>query len=181
MQEYLPKPSNAYNQNLYACLTETALGPMITIADDSALYLMEFTARKNLLPEINRLQKSARANIIEGRTQITDQIEAEIEGYFAGSLTAFKTPYKLFGTDFQKSVWKALRTIPHGETWSYAQLAENLGNPKAFRAVAKANATNQLAVLIPCHRVINKDGGLGGYAGGLNRKEELLKLEKKAA
>jgi AraC family transcriptional regulator of adaptative response/methylated-DNA-[protein]-cysteine methyltransferase len=181
MQEYLPAPSKAYSQNLCASLTETSMGTMMTIADDDTLYLMEFIERKNLIPEIKRLQQSVRANIIEGRTKISDQIESEISAYFKGTLTAFKTPYKLFGTDFQKSVWNALRTIPHGETWSYAQLAENLGNPKAFRAVAKANSTNQLAVLIPCHRVINKDGGLGGYAGGLNRKEELLKLEKKAA
>ena len=153
---------------------------MITIADDSALYLMEFVERKNLVPEIKALQKSAHANIAEGRTKITAQIEAEIEAYFKGELTSFKTPYKLFGTSFQKSVWNALCTIPHGQTWSYAQLATSLGNPKAFRAVARANATNQLAVLIPCHRVINKDGGLGGYAGGLQRKQSLLHLEKAA-
>jgi AraC family transcriptional regulator of adaptative response/methylated-DNA-[protein]-cysteine methyltransferase len=181
MQEYLPEPSSVYSEELYASLIDTPLGRMITIASDDALYLMEFVERKNLYREIKVLQKNACANMVEGRTKITDQIEGEIKAYFAGTLTAFKTPYELFGTDFQKSVWNALRTIPHGQTWSYAQLAENLGNPKAFRAVAKANSTNQLAVLVPCHRVINKDGGLGGYAGGLERKEELLQLEKKAA
>jgi AraC family transcriptional regulator of adaptative response/methylated-DNA-[protein]-cysteine methyltransferase len=105
MQEYLPEPSSVYSEELYASLIDTPLGRMITIASDDALYLMEFVERKNLYREIKVLQKNACANMVEGRTKITDQIEGEIKAYFAGTLTAFKTPYELFGTDFQKSTW----------------------------------------------------------------------------
>lgn len=81
------------------------------------------------------------------------------------------------GTDFQRKVWQNLKTIPTGETRSYAQMADYLGNPKAVRAVARANALNPISILYPCHRVIGSDGSLTGYAGGLKRKEWLLKLE----
>jgi len=103
--------------------------------------------------------------------------KVELEAYFAGHLTHFETPLATSGTEFQRQTWNALQTIPHGETRSYAQLAEMIGKPAAIRAVASANANNGLALIIPCHRVIAKNGGLGGYAGGLTRKQQLLDLE----
>ena len=158
---------------------ETPMGRMIAIADDHALYLLEFTNRKNMRRQFERLRRIQNRAVLPGRTKITDQIETELDAYFAGTLSNFSTPLATSGTNFQRQTWAALQTIPHGETRSYAQLAEMIGNPTAVRAVASANANNGLALIIPCHRVIAKDGGLGGYAGGLTRKRQLLDLETK--
>ena len=116
--------------------------------------------------------------MIPGRTPITDDIEAELKAYFDGTLTQFKTPLSTTGTAFQNNVWKALQDIPYGESCAYSDLAVAVGNEKAVRAVASSNANNGLALIIPCHRVIGKDGGLGGYAGGLDKKQWLIDHEK---
>ncbi|HXB47236.1 MAG TPA: methylated-DNA--[protein]-cysteine S-methyltransferase [Streptosporangiaceae bacterium] len=101
----------------------------------------------------------------------------QLADYFAGQLTAFDLPLAPAGTNFQSHVWAALRTIPYGQTWSYAQLAEKIGRASAVRAVGLANGKNPIAVVIPCHRVIGSDGSLTGYGGGLDRKRFLLDLE----
>ena len=172
-------PSKAHPAPLYIDWLETPMGRMIAIADKNALYLLEFTNRKNMRRQFDRLRKVQKRAILPGRTAVTEQIEGELSRYFAGQLTHFETPLAISGTPFQRQTWDALQSIPHGETRSYAQLAEMVGNPAAVRAVAGANANNGLALIIPCHRVIAKDGGLGGYAGGLNRKRDLLDLEAK--
>lgn len=102
----------------------------------------------------------------------------ELDLYFQGRLKVFATPLETIGTAFQQQVWNALLTIPYGETRSYKEQAQQLGNPKAVRAVAAANGQNKVSILIPCHRVIGSDGKLTGYAGGLNRKQSLLALER---
>jgi AraC family transcriptional regulator of adaptative response/methylated-DNA-[protein]-cysteine methyltransferase len=173
-------PSKGHLEPLFIDWIETPMGRMIVIADEKALYLLEFTNRKNMRRQFDRLRKVQRRAILPGRTAITEQIEMELQTYFSGEQTHFVTPLATSGTAFQRETWAALRKIPYGETRSYAQLAEMVGNPAAIRAVAGANANNGLALIIPCHRVIAKDGGLGGYAGGLNRKRDLLKLESKA-
>ncbi len=170
-------PKNANSKPLLVEWLDSPLGPIIVICDDDHLYLLEFTVRKNIKRQFDRLSKAYSRAILPGRTQITDQIENELAAYFTGSLQQFNTPLHLTGTDFQKSVWHALRNIPYGETRSYAQLAQSIGNEKAVRAVAGSNASNGLALIVPCHRVINKGGKLGGYAGGLDKKEWLLTLE----
>lgn len=172
-------PSNKETMILHAEWIDTLLGPMIVIANDDALYLLEFTDRRGLEREIERMRKKLNTAIIPGHTKITNMIKSELGQYFSGRLKTFKTPIALLGTDFQKSVWETLKTIPYGETWSYADLAKAHGNPNAFRAVARANGTNQLPLIIPCHRVINRSGELGGYSGGLSRKQWLLNLEQK--
>ena len=101
----------------------------------------------------------------------------QLADYFAGQLTEFDLPLAPAGTDFQRRVWAALQTIPYGQTWSYAQLAEKIGNASAVRAVGLANGKNPIAVVIPCHRVIGADGSLTGYGGGLDRKRFLIDLE----
>jgi len=101
----------------------------------------------------------------------------QLADYFAGRLTEFDLPLAPAGTDFQRGVWAALRTIPYGQTWSYAQLAEKIGRASAVRAVGLANGKNPISVVIPCHRVIGSDGSLTGYGGGLDRKRFLLDLE----
>ncbi len=104
---------------------------------------------------------------------------SQLAAYFAGRRTAFDLPLAPAGTEFQQQVWAALRTIPYGQTWSYAQLADKIGRPSAVRAVGLANGRNPIAVVIPCHRVIGSDGSLTGYGGGLDRKRFLLDLESR--
>ncbi|MBP2622803.1 bifunctional transcriptional activator/DNA repair enzyme AdaA [Streptococcus oricebi] len=161
---------------------ETELGSMIAIADEEVLYLLEFVDRRGLEKEIENLRKKFNAAIIPGTNQILTKLEDELSKYFKGQLSHFSIPLaENLGTPFQKQVWKLLREIPLGSTISYKELAIKMGNEKASRAVARANGTNQIAILIPCHRVINSNQELGGYSGGVYRKEWLLKLEKRMA
>ncbi|KAB0470296.1 methylated-DNA--[protein]-cysteine S-methyltransferase [Vibrio sp. IB15] len=108
---------------------------------------------------------------------IFQSVKDQLDRYFAGEAVQFDVPIAAKGTPFQQSVWHALTTIPYGETWSYAQLADAIGNPKAVRAVGLANGKNPVSVIIPCHRVIGKNGKLTGYAGGVERKQRLLAIE----
>jgi len=103
------------------------------------------------------------------------------EAYFAGELFEFNVPLTMVGTEFQRRVWEALRTIPYGETRSYGQIADQIGTPGASRAVGLANGRNPMSIIVPCHRVIGASGQLTGYGGGLHRKEALLELERGAA
>jgi len=162
---------------LYIDWFETPMGRMLAIADDAALYMLEFTDRKNMRRQFDRLRRVRGRAVLPGTTEITTQIKAELKDYFAGKLTVFQTPLAATGTDFQAATWAALQRIPYGETRSYSDLAEMIDKPSAVRAVASANANNGLALIIPCHRVIALNGGLGGYAGGLSRKRQLLDLE----
>ncbi len=112
------------------------------------------------------------------KTALTDLVYGQIMEYFAGKRQTFTFPYELRGTDFQKKVWHALCDIPYGETRTYKEIAIAVGNPKACRAVGMANNKNPIGIAVPCHRVIGADGKLVGYAGGLDMKEALLRLEK---
>lgn len=112
---------------------------------------------------------------------VLEAARAQLAEYFAGQRTTFDLPLAAKGTSFQRDVWQALRTIPHGETWSYAQLAAKVGRPTGARAVGLANSKNPLAIVVPCHRVIGADGSLTGYAGGLPAKRWLLAHEAPAA
>ena len=156
---------------------DTILGPMLAISDETKLYLLEFVGRRGLEKEIERLKK--KWTIIPGKPEPIHSIEEEIKVYFNGDLKVFKTPIKLLGSLFQISVWKALMKIPYGETRSYLEQAKMIGNPLAYRAVANANGANQLAVIVPCHRIINSNGALGGYGGGVQRKTWLIEHEEK--
>ncbi|WP_341347890.1 trifunctional transcriptional activator/DNA repair protein Ada/methylated-DNA--[protein]-cysteine S-methyltransferase [Paenibacillus sp. FSL H3-0469] len=163
---------------LKASWLDTQLGPMMAIADDNELYLLEFVDRRGLEREVERLRRKLKAAIIPGQTPPIQSIESELRRFFEGTLTEFLTPLHLMGSPFQTSVWEQLRKIPPGKTCSYADIALALGKPAAYRAVAQANGANQLAIIIPCHRVINSSGELGGYGGGVARKEWLLNHEK---
>lgn len=111
-------------------------------------------------------------------TPLIKEAAKQLKEYFEGKRKEFELPLSPSGTEFQQSVWKALQTIPYGETWSYKQVAEKIGNPKASRAVGMANNKNPISIFIPCHRVIGSNGKLVGYGGGLAIKEYLLDLEK---
>lgn len=104
-------------------------------------------------------------------------VEEQLDGYFAGTLTDFDVPLLLEGTDFQRQVWESLREIPYGQTTSYGEIARRVGSPGASRAVGLANGRNPIAIIVPCHRVIGAAGGLTGYGGGLPRKRWLLEHE----
>ncbi|GGD78967.1 methylated-DNA--[protein]-cysteine S-methyltransferase [Lacimicrobium alkaliphilum] len=106
------------------------------------------------------------------------QAREQLQQYFAGQRQAFSLPLAATGTEFQHQVWQALARIPYAQTASYGQIAESIGKPKAVRAVGAANGRNPLAIVVPCHRIIGKDGKLTGYAGGLERKAWLLALEQ---
>ncbi len=157
---------------------ENGGGRMIVVADERALYLIEFVDRVKLPRQFERLRRIHGRAIVPGQTAVTQTIRREMEEYFAGVRRNFSVEIETAGTEFQSGVWDQLRTIPYGETWSYADLAVAIGNDKAVRAVASANGANGLAIVIPCHRVIASDGGLGGYAGGIDRKARLLALER---
>lgn len=174
-----PSNLNQQYQILKSAWIDTPLGPMIAISDEKALYLLEFVDRRGLEREVERLRNKTKSAIIPGETAPIKSIEKELGGYFSGQLKSFTTPVRLLGSPFQIDAWQALKAIPYGTTKSYKQQAENLGKPQAFRAVANANGANQLAIIIPCHRIINTNGELGGYGGGLNRKQWLIELEKK--
>ncbi|OJW51112.1 MAG: bifunctional transcriptional activator/DNA repair enzyme protein Ada [Alphaproteobacteria bacterium 41-28] len=164
---------------LKAAWLDTRLGPMIAIADERELYLLEFVDRRGLEREVERLRKKTKSTILPGITEPIHSIERELNQYFDGKLEEFKTPLFLLGSPFQKRVWEELQKIPFGETRSYSDIAAAIGKPSAFRAVANANGANQLAIIIPCHRVINTNGDLGGYGGGITRKKWLINHEKR--
>jgi len=171
-------PTKLDHSILKAAWLDTQLGPMLCITDEDGLYLLEFVDRRGLEREVERLRNKVKAAIIPGETAITKSIKTEITHYFEGRKPVFKTPLHLIGSPFQKQVWKVLIDIPPGETRSYSDVANSINQPKAYRAVARANGANQLAIVIPCHRVINSNGELGGYGGGITRKQWLLNHEK---
>jgi AraC family transcriptional regulator of adaptative response/methylated-DNA-[protein]-cysteine methyltransferase len=153
---------------------DTPLGPMIAGATDEGLCLLEFAETGVLESQIKRLEQLLRQ---PGDHPHLTRTREELERYFAGALRTFTVPLVLRGTLFEERVWRQLVRIPYGETCSYADLAERLGAPTAQRAVGSANGRNRIAIVIPCHRVVNSNGKLGGYGGGLWRKHWLLALE----
>ncbi|HSX03297.1 MAG TPA: trifunctional transcriptional activator/DNA repair protein Ada/methylated-DNA--[protein]-cysteine S-methyltransferase [Rhabdochlamydiaceae bacterium] len=157
---------------------DTPLGPMVAIADQNALYLLEFVDRRGLEREIEKLRIKTGSAIVPGKAAPITQIEKELNLYFHGEFKAFKTPLHMIGSTFQKQVWNELQRIPIGKTCSYKDIARAIKKPPAVRAVARANGANQFAIIIPCHRVINTSGDLGGYGGGVARKKWLLAHEK---
>jgi AraC family transcriptional regulator of adaptative response/methylated-DNA-[protein]-cysteine methyltransferase len=157
---------------------DTPLGRMIAVADDQALYLLEFEEQRGLKKELDHLSDKTNAIIVPGRTKPIDQIAKELQRYFAGESREFQTPLALWGTPFQKRVWEELRKIPFGKTRSYSKMACAIGQPAAIRAAARANGVNPIAIVVPCHRVINASGELGGYTGGLERKKWLIDHER---
>ena len=163
---------------VHATRIPTPLGPMVAAATDDTLLLLEFVDRRALPSQFRRLQRSLGCVFVPGESPVFVQVRRQLDEYFRGDRSTFEVGFDLHGTDFQKTVWEALLTIPAGETRSYADIARQIGRPKAVRAVAKTNGDNCLAILVPCHRVVGSDGSLTGYGGGLWRKKRLLNLER---
>jgi AraC family transcriptional regulator, regulatory protein of adaptative response / methylated-DNA-[protein]-cysteine methyltransferase len=159
---------------------DTPFGPMIAGATDEGVCLLEFTDRRMLEAQLQRLSNMLRQPLIPGEHRHLTALREDLASYFAGSLKDFTVPLIYRGTPFEERVWRELTRIPYGQTISYAQLADRINAPGGQRAVGRANGMNRIAIVIPCHRVVNADGKLGGYGGGLWRKHWLLEHERKA-
>jgi AraC family transcriptional regulator of adaptative response/methylated-DNA-[protein]-cysteine methyltransferase len=157
---------------------DAPLGPMVAVASEQGLCLLEFGDRRMLESEFTDLQKRLSAVLLPGSNELTKEAIRQITEYFAGTRKTFSVPLHAPGTDFQQRVWAQLREIPFGEIRSYGEIASAMGEPKAMRAVGTANGMNRIAIMIPCHRVIGATGALTGYGGGLWRKDWLLKHEQ---
>jgi AraC family transcriptional regulator, regulatory protein of adaptative response / methylated-DNA-[protein]-cysteine methyltransferase len=157
---------------------EGPLGPIIAGATARGICLVEFTDRRMLETQFQTLRRRFKCAVVPGDHEHLDQLKEELARYFDGKLTRFQVPLVYPGSPFQEAVWNGLLKIPYGETCSYEELACNIGSPGAQRAVGHANGQNRIGIVIPCHRVVNKDGRLGGYGGGLWRKQFLLDLER---
>jgi O-6-methylguanine DNA methyltransferase len=162
---------------LNTTLLDTPLGQMQAIANDVELCLLEFVEQSAFERNLLRLQTHTNSIIVPGHSAPLISIEQELKAYFTGDLQYFQTPLAFQGSDFQKLVWKSLLDIPYGHTLSYLNQARSISRPSACRAVANANAANAIAIVVPCHRVVQSNGKLGGYAGGEMRKQWLLAHE----
>lgn len=156
---------------------QTPLGPMLAGADSQSLRFLDFFDRRAIDAQIASLRRTSTLPIARGNCFILDELRVELEAYFERRLRSFSIPVTAPGTPFQTLVWKALSEVPYGETRSYGEVARTIGSPNASRAVGTANGVNRIAIVVPCHRVVNADGSLGGYGGGLERKRALLELE----
>ncbi|MFF2368452.1 methylated-DNA--[protein]-cysteine S-methyltransferase [Streptomyces sp. NPDC058122] len=146
--------------------------PLTLVADDGVLCGLHMVAQRHRPPE---------ETFGERDDTLFDEVAEQLNAYFEGELKEFTVELRLIGTPFQRSVWDQLRQIPYGETRSYGELAEALGNMGASRAVGLANGRNPIGIIVPCHRVIGAGGSLTGYGGGLDRKRQLLDLESGSA
>ena len=156
----------------YTQIDDSPVGPLLLAGDSEALHVLAFG--------VGSRPREIDAAWMPDTKGVLKIVRRELDQYFAGKLKRFTTRLAFDGTDFQKQVWKELTRIPYGETISYRQLAERVGASSAYRAVGRANGSNRVAVVVPCHRVIAAGGGLGGYGGGLAAKQRLLELEATA-
>jgi methylated-DNA-[protein]-cysteine S-methyltransferase len=152
---------------------KTPMGDLMLVADASELIGLYFVGCDHIPVEQNQWKRDPRHPILR-------QTREQIHEYFAGKRTSFSLPLRFAGTDFQDRVWRQIALIPYGKTISYAELAQKAGKPRAIRAAGTNTGRNPLSIVIPCHRVVGKNGGFGGYAGGLDRKRYLLELENPA-
>jgi AraC family transcriptional regulator, regulatory protein of adaptative response / methylated-DNA-[protein]-cysteine methyltransferase len=156
----------------------TPLGPMFVCATERGVCLLEFTDQRLLETEFRDIQRLMNARIVTGENNHTRQTVKEISEYFAGTRRQFDLVLDAPGSDFQRSVWQALRAVPYGQTSCYQTISLLLNKPDAARAIAAANGANRIAIVIPCHRIYANDGAITGYGGGIARKEWLIEHEK---
>lgn len=166
------------SNNLYADWLTIFGYTIIVVADDQSVYYVQFAGSKEVDRQIKRIVYNTQLSIFFASTSFLKRVKEELKAYFAGDLYIFTFPIAFSATSFQKQVWSVLQTIPYGVTWSYQEVANMVGKPGAFRAVAQAIRNNRCSIIIPCHRVIYKSGDSGGYAGGIKNKQFLLELEK---
>lgn len=158
--------------------SKTRIGELILGSYEGNLCLLDFRYRKMRTAIDHRIKSGLNAEFILRDDEILGQARKQLDEYLCRNRTVFDIPIVMVGTDFQKSVWKALMEVPYGKTASYLDLAKAIDNEKSVRAVAGANGANAIAIIIPCHRVIGGKGELVGYGGGLAVKKQLLDLEQ---
>jgi AraC family transcriptional regulator of adaptative response/methylated-DNA-[protein]-cysteine methyltransferase len=159
----------------------TPLRPMLAVASERGVCLLEFLDRRAIATALRQLRRRFGIPIVPGPSEHVDRLRVELAAYFGGSLRRFDVSLDLAGTAFQRRVWSRLQEIPFGDTVSYARVARDVGRRDAVRAVGHANGRNPVAIVVPCHRVVRTDGSLCGYGGGLWRKRWLLQHERTAA
>ena len=157
---------------------ESPLGPLVAVAGPDGVGMLEFGEPDRLEAQMAQLRRWFRSEAVAGDNAHLERLRSELGAYFDRALTRFTVPVVTPGTPFQQRVWSELQRIPYGETRSYEDVARAVGVVSAPRAVGRANGSNRIAIVVPCHRVVNKDGKLGGYGGQLWRKEALLRLER---
>jgi len=158
---------------------KTRIGELVLGSFDKKLCLLDFRYRKMRTTVDNRIKNGLKAEFVEQQDdEILEKTKKQLDEYLNGDRKSFDIPLLMVGTDFQKSVWNALIEVPYGTTSTYSQLAKDINNEKAVRAVACANGANSIGLIIPCHRIIGSDGELVGYGGGLPVKKRLIKLEQ---
>jgi AraC family transcriptional regulator of adaptative response/methylated-DNA-[protein]-cysteine methyltransferase len=168
-------------QRVIMTIIESPLGPLLAGASEQGISFLEYTDRRMLEHNLKSMRRRFNCGVVPGQHPLLEQLNRELKEYFEADRRDFTVPLAPGGTPFQAKVWTELRRIPYGETISYDELARSIGQPTAQRAVARANGMNSVCILIPCHRVIGKDGSLTGYGGGLWRKRLLLELERTGA
>jgi len=156
---------------------KTKIGELALGSFDGKLCLLDFQYRKMRKTVDDRIKKGLKAEFIERDDEVLEKTREQLDEYLSGDRKDFDIPLLMVGTDFQKRVWNALMKVPYGTTSTYLQLAKDINNEKAVRAVAGANGANAIGIIIPCHRIIGSNGELVGYGGGLAVKKRLLKLE----
>lgn len=166
-------------ETVYYSVMNSPVGPLTICCSDKGLLSIKTGPPRRTAPADSNGSPRARFRWVESKEK-TRRAAGELAEYFAGRRKRFTAPLDLRGTRFQRKVWEALLRIPYGETRSYAEIARQIGRPRAFRAVGMANHWNPVAIVVPCHRVVATGGGLGGYGGGLRMKEFLLALEQGA-
>jgi AraC family transcriptional regulator, regulatory protein of adaptative response / methylated-DNA-[protein]-cysteine methyltransferase len=174
------RPDTVVDGKLVRTKISTPLGSMVAVADDAALYLLEFENRVALTGELRRLEQEYGLSHF-GNNNVLETLVSQLDDYFAGKSADFKIPTVQHGTNFEEAVWDALKQISPGRTRSYGEIAKELGQPENSREVGRANGSNKISIVVPCHRVIGADGSLVGYGGGLWRKKWLLDHERRYA
>ncbi|VAW48469.1 Methylated-DNA--protein-cysteine methyltransferase [hydrothermal vent metagenome] len=157
---------------------KTKIGEMIMGSFNNRLCLLDFRYRKMRSRIDKRVKKGLMADYVEKDDILLSEARMQLDEYLNGNRAVFTIPLQMVGSDFQKKVWRSLLKVPYGDTSTYLQIAKDINNEKAVRAVANANGANCIGVIIPCHRIIGSNGELVGYAGGIPVKKKLLNLEK---
>jgi len=157
---------------------QTEIGELVLGSFGGRLCLLGFGDRDSGRAVDGRIKKGLDAEFVDQSDEVLEQTMKQVGEYLNGNRQEFDIPLLMIGTDFQRRVWKALMRVPYGATSTYGQIAEDIGTPRAVRAVGNANRANPISIIVPCHRVIGSDGGLVGYGGGLSVKRRLLELER---
>lgn len=157
---------------------KTEIGELVLGSFGSKLCLLGFGDRETGRAFGDRIRKKLDAEFVEQNDEVLEKTRKQVDEYLNGNRKEFDIPLLMVGTDFQRRVWKALMRVSYGTTSTYGQIAEDIGSPRAVRAVGNANKANPISIIVPCHRVIGSDGELVGYGGGLPLKKWLLRLEQ---